>query len=83
MNKPEADSYDIARELNLIQESNEDAILLIIDEVLKANPAKVEEYRKGKKGILSMFMGDVMKRSKGKADPKIANSLLQKKLSEI
>ncbi len=83
MNKPETDSYDIARELNLIQESNEDAVLLVIEEVLNANPAKVEEYRKGKKGILSMFMGEVMKRSKGKADPKIANSLLQKKLNEI
>ena len=83
MNKPEADSYAIARELNLIQESNEDAILLVVEEVLNANPGKAEEYRKGKKGILSMFMGEVMKRSKGKADPKIANSLLQKKLSEL
>jgi aspartyl-tRNA(Asn)/glutamyl-tRNA(Gln) amidotransferase subunit B len=39
-------------------------------------PAKVEEYRSGKKGLMGMFMGQVMKKSQGKADPKVATKLL-------
>jgi aspartyl-tRNA(Asn)/glutamyl-tRNA(Gln) amidotransferase subunit B len=41
----------------------------------------VEEYKKGKKVIITMFMGEVMKRTKGKADPKVATELLIKKMS--
>lgn len=70
----------LAQELNLIQVSNEDVILPIVDEVLKDYPEKVEAYRKGKKGLLSMFMGEVVKRSKGKADPKVTNQILLTKL---
>jgi aspartyl-tRNA(Asn)/glutamyl-tRNA(Gln) amidotransferase subunit B len=72
---------EMAQELNLIQDSNADSILPIVEEVIKEFPLKVEEYQKGKKGIIAMFMGEVMKRSKGKADPKLANDLLLKKLS--
>jgi len=70
----------IAESLNLIQESNTDSLQPIIDEVLAKNPAKVAEYKGGKTGILGMFMGDVMKASKGKADPKVATELLKKAL---
>jgi len=42
-----------------------------------------DQYKKGKNGILGMFMGEVMKRSKGRADPKKANELLLKKLEEV
>jgi aspartyl-tRNA(Asn)/glutamyl-tRNA(Gln) amidotransferase subunit B len=73
----------IAEELNLIQESNEGAIQPIIKQVIREFPLKVEEYKKGKKGIVAMFMGEVMKRSKGKADPKLANELLMKTLEEL
>ncbi|MDH4058685.1 MAG: hypothetical protein OEU76_07960, partial [Cyclobacteriaceae bacterium] len=41
------------------------------------------EFKKGKKGIIAMFMGEVMKISKGKIDPKIAKDLIAKKLKEI
>ena len=71
----------IAEELNLIQESNTDALELIIDEVLAAYPEKVTEYKAGKKGLLGLFMGEIMKKTKGKADPKTTNELLTKKLS--
>lgn len=71
----------IAKEANLIQDSSTDSIQPLIDEVLAEFPDKVEEYKGGKKGILGLFMGEVMKRSKGKADPKVANQLLQKSLS--
>ena len=73
----------IAIELNLIQESNEDALMEVVEDVLASFPDKVVQYKKGKKGLISMFMGEVMKRSKGKADPKLTNNLLQKKLGEI
>lgn len=72
-----------AQELNLIQDSNEDSILPIVEEVIKEFPLKVEEYKKGKKGIVGMFVGEVKKRSKGKADMKIANDLIIKKLEEV
>ncbi|WP_276372422.1 Asp-tRNA(Asn)/Glu-tRNA(Gln) amidotransferase subunit GatB [Chryseolinea sp. H1M3-3] len=83
LKNPNKSSLEVAQQLNLIQESNQDAIIPIIDEVLKEFPLKVEEYKNGKKGIVGMFMGEVMKRSKGKADPKVANALITKKLEEV
>ncbi|MEQ8926601.1 MAG: Asp-tRNA(Asn)/Glu-tRNA(Gln) amidotransferase subunit GatB [Fulvivirga sp.] len=71
----------LAKELNLIQVSDVRAIEEIVVNVLDAYPDKVKAYRSGKKGLLGMFVGEVMKRSKGKADPKIANELLINKLS--
>jgi aspartyl-tRNA(Asn)/glutamyl-tRNA(Gln) amidotransferase subunit B len=73
-------ALSIAEELNLIQNSDGDLLQPVIDEVLSGNPAKVAEYRGGKTGILSMFMGEVMKKTKGKADPKITSELLKKSL---
>jgi aspartyl-tRNA(Asn)/glutamyl-tRNA(Gln) amidotransferase subunit B len=70
----------IAERLNLLQNSNTDSLQPVIDEVLSGNPAKVAEYKGGKTGILGMFMGEVMKKTKGKADPKIASELLKKSL---
>jgi aspartyl-tRNA(Asn)/glutamyl-tRNA(Gln) amidotransferase subunit B len=46
-------------------------------------PDKVLEYRKGKKGLIGLFMGEVKKRSKGKADPKRTNDVLQEQLNKI
>jgi aspartyl-tRNA(Asn)/glutamyl-tRNA(Gln) amidotransferase subunit B len=70
----------IAEKLNLIQESDSDSLKPIVEEVLAKFPAKVEEYKAGKKGLLGMFMGEVMKASKGKADPKVATDLLKQLL---
>lgn len=77
---PTKSPLQIAKELNLLQDSNEDSLLPIIKEVLAEMPAKVAEYRSGKKGLLGLFMGEVMKRSKGKADPKLASELVAKEL---
>ena len=74
--KPE----QIAAEENLIQQSDVSAIGPIIDNVLEKFADKVTEYKKGKKGLLALFVGEVMKQSKGKADPKITNELLLEKL---
>jgi aspartyl-tRNA(Asn)/glutamyl-tRNA(Gln) amidotransferase subunit B len=76
------DPLDVAQQLNVVQTSDADSIQPIVDAVLADFPDKVAEYKKGKKGIIAMFMGEVMKRSTGKADPKVANQLLIKKLEE-
>ena len=80
---PEIAPLQIAGELNLILDRNEDTIQPIIDQVVREFPLKVEEFKNGKKGIIGMFMGEVMKRSKGKADPKLANELLTRKLKSL
>jgi aspartyl-tRNA(Asn)/glutamyl-tRNA(Gln) amidotransferase subunit B len=80
LGSPNQSAFKIAERLNLIQDSNQDSILPIVEEVVKEFPLKVEEFKSGKKGIMQMFMGEVMKRSRGKADPRVANELLLKKL---
>ena len=50
-------------------------------DVLYKNPDKVKAYKNGKKNLLAMFIGQVMKRSQGKADPKTVNQLLLKMLN--
>jgi aspartyl-tRNA(Asn)/glutamyl-tRNA(Gln) amidotransferase subunit B len=83
LKNPGKSPLEVAQQLNLIQDSSQDTIMPIIEDVIKEFPLKVEEYRNGKKGIIGMFMGEVMKRSKGKADPKVATDLLTKKLEEV
>ncbi|MEN8787064.1 MAG: Asp-tRNA(Asn)/Glu-tRNA(Gln) amidotransferase subunit GatB, partial [Flavobacteriales bacterium] len=70
---PEKSAIQIAEENNLIQNSNADEITELIEKALAKFPEKVEEYKSGKKGLLGLFMGEVMKLSQGKADPKMAS----------
>lgn len=77
---PEKSPLEIAQELNLIQESDEGSLKPIVESVLAENEAKVAEYRSGKKGLMGMFMGQVMKKSQGKADPKVATKILMELL---
>ena len=67
----------IANKHNLIQESNEDVLHQYIRQAIEKYPDKLKEYKNGKKGLIGLFMGEVMKLSKGKADPKLANTLLK------
>lgn len=80
---PDRAPLQVAESLNVMQDSNAGSLQPIIREVIREFPLKVEEYRNGKKGIVAMFMGEVMKRSKGKADPRLANELLIKTLEEL
>ena len=57
------------------------AIEAVVDEVIANNPEQVEQFRAGKDKVLGFFVGQVMRETKGKADPKIVNQLLRKKLS--
>lgn len=70
----------MAEQMNLIQSSDSDFLADIIKDVLAKNPDKVAEYKKGKKGLIGFFMGEVMKASKGKAEPKSTNALIMKAL---
>lgn len=82
LNNPGAAPADLAKQLNLLQDSNENNVAAWIEEVLNRMPEKVEEYRKGKKGLIGLFVGEVKKVSKGKADPKLTNDILLKKLQQ-
>lgn len=75
-----ADSLEIAKKLNLIISSNGDDIQPIIQGILEKHPDKVSAYQNGKKGLLGMFMGELMRETKGKVDPKEANRLLAEAL---
>lgn len=70
----------IAEKLNLIQVSDTYELETWVNEAIAAMPDKVAEYKKGKKGLIGLFVGEVKKRSKGKADPKIVTQLLTDKL---
>jgi aspartyl-tRNA(Asn)/glutamyl-tRNA(Gln) amidotransferase subunit B len=62
------------------QSSDTSALEKIIDEVVAANPKQLEQYRAGKKTMLGFFVGQVMKASRGQANPKLVNELLTRKL---
>ncbi|HXT63701.1 MAG TPA: Asp-tRNA(Asn)/Glu-tRNA(Gln) amidotransferase subunit GatB [Pyrinomonadaceae bacterium] len=70
----------IVAEKGLVQVSDTGEIDRVIDEVMAANPNQLEQYRGGKEGLLGFFVGQVMKASKGKANPKIVNERLREKL---
>ncbi|MBU5611409.1 Asp-tRNA(Asn)/Glu-tRNA(Gln) amidotransferase subunit GatB [Geomonas azotofigens] len=70
----------IVEEKGLVQVSDTGAIEAMVDEVLKNNPAQVEQYRGGKETVFGFFVGQVMRASKGKANPALVNELLLKKL---
>jgi len=74
------DAKVIVEERGLKQVSDESAIISMIDEVLAANLDKVDEYRGGKEKLFGFFVGQVMKASKGQANPGMVNQLLKQKL---
>ncbi|QEC41845.1 Asp-tRNA(Asn)/Glu-tRNA(Gln) amidotransferase subunit GatB [Pseudobacter ginsenosidimutans] len=79
--EPGRNPLDIAASLNLVQDSDESNVAAWVEEVLQKMPEKVAEYKKGKKGLMGLFVGEVKKVSKGKADPRLTNDILLKKLN--
>ncbi|MEQ8624744.1 MAG: Asp-tRNA(Asn)/Glu-tRNA(Gln) amidotransferase subunit GatB [Vicingaceae bacterium] len=77
---PNLTPVQIAEQNNWIQESDSSAIDEYISAALDKFPDKVKAYQAGNKNLLGLFMGEVMKSSKGKADPKMATALLKEKL---
>lgn len=82
MEQPEADPAQLAGSLQLLQDAGAAEIEQWVTAVLANMPDKVAEYKKGKKGLIGLFMGEVKKVSKGKADPKITTALLEQKLNQ-
>ncbi|ACH40637.1 aspartyl/glutamyl-tRNA(Asn/Gln) amidotransferase, B subunit [Citrifermentans bemidjiense Bem] len=74
-------SEKIVEEKGLVQVSDTGAIEAMVDEVLEKNPGQVAEYRGGKETLFGFFVGQVMRASKGKANPAVVNELLLKKLN--
>ncbi len=84
LNKPNEKALVIAEGLNLLQGNSENGNEMNewIATVVQNFPDKVQLYKKGKKGLLGFFMGEVMKMSRGKANPKEASELLKKTLEK-
>jgi aspartyl-tRNA(Asn)/glutamyl-tRNA(Gln) amidotransferase subunit B len=78
---PEKSAMQLAEEMNVIQSSDEGEIELFIEEVLEEYAEKVLEFKSGKKGLMGLFVGEVMKKSGGKSDPKLTTKLLNQKLA--
>jgi len=79
---PSKSAVEIAAENNWIQESDTGALRTFVLEAIAKYPEKVTEYKNGKVSLLGLFMGEVMKLSKGKADPKIATELVKQELEK-
>ncbi|MEY2640054.1 MAG: Asp-tRNA(Asn)/Glu-tRNA(Gln) amidotransferase subunit GatB, partial [Bacteroidota bacterium] len=71
----------LAQAHQLIQVQDNQQLDLWVNLVLEKMPDKVTEYKKGKKGLIGLFVGEVKKLSKGQADPKMVTQLLEEKLS--
>ena len=74
---------EVATLLNVIQDSDEDSISNYIQQVITSNPTEVQRYVAGEKQLVGFLMGQLMKVSQGKADPKQANPMLRKMLDEL
>ncbi|MDX1902599.1 MAG: Asp-tRNA(Asn)/Glu-tRNA(Gln) amidotransferase subunit GatB [Thermonemataceae bacterium] len=82
LENPRLTALEIAQAENLVVESNSDELLELIRNVLAKYPDKVLEYKNGKKGLQGLFVGEVMKATNGKADPKLTNQLIMEELNK-
>lgn len=80
LENPTQSPLDLAKKLNLIQDSSDDFIVEILAAVIAKYPDKFEALKNGKKKFMGLFMGEVMKEAKGKANPKMVTDLIMKKL---
>ncbi len=71
----------IVDEKGLAQVSDEDALVAIVEQVIADNPDEVRRYREGKKGLFGWFVGQVMKATRGKANPAVVRKLLEERLN--
>ena len=82
LTQPDVSAAELAQENDLIQDTREDLIESIMRDVMERYPDKVAAYRAGNKGLLGLFMGEVMKGTKGKADPRRANEVVRRSLEQ-
>jgi len=82
IDSPESSAISIAENHNLLQSNDDNELKNWAAQAIAQMPEKAMEYKKGKKGNLNLFMGIVMKLSKGKADPKLTTKILEELLSQ-
>jgi len=82
INSKNKNAFQLATELNVLQISDSVELESWVNTALNRMPDKIIEYKKGKKGLIGLFVGEVKKLSKGKADPKIVTELLEQKLNQ-
>ncbi len=71
----------VAEARDLLQMTDTDAIESAVDSILASNPDAIERYRAGEQKVVGFLVGQVMRATSGKADPKLVNKLLGEKLS--
>ncbi|NGP87010.1 Asp-tRNA(Asn)/Glu-tRNA(Gln) amidotransferase subunit GatB [Fodinibius halophilus] len=82
MLEEEKEAEALAKEMNLVQVSDSSFIEPIIDDVLEKHPDEVARYKDGKKGLIGFFIGQVMQRSQGKANPNMVREIISDRLSD-
>ncbi|MBU1639833.1 MAG: Asp-tRNA(Asn)/Glu-tRNA(Gln) amidotransferase subunit GatB [Proteobacteria bacterium] len=76
------DADTIVKDKNLLQVSDEGEILKMVQDILAANPEQVQQFKEGKTKVMGFFVGQLMKVSKGKANPQMANELFSQELGK-
>jgi aspartyl-tRNA(Asn)/glutamyl-tRNA(Gln) amidotransferase subunit B len=76
------DAETLVKEKNLLQVSDEGELLVIVREIIAANPEQVAEYRGGKTKLMGYFVGQLMQKTKGRANPGLANQLFSQELGQ-
>lgn len=76
------DPDKIVKEKGLVQVSDAGELQAIVDEIVAANPAQAQQFREGKTKVMGFFVGQLMKKTQGKANPQLANELFSKALSQ-
>jgi len=76
------DPETVVKEKNLVQMSDEGELVAIVQEILAANPEQVAQFKEGKTKVMGFFVGQLMKKTQGKANPGLANKLFGKELNK-
>jgi aspartyl-tRNA(Asn)/glutamyl-tRNA(Gln) amidotransferase subunit B len=82
MQHPDEAPISIAQRLDILQSNDTNALQELVNQALAKYPEKITEYKNGKVNLLGLFVGEVMKLGKGKADPKMANQLVKEALEK-
>jgi aspartyl-tRNA(Asn)/glutamyl-tRNA(Gln) amidotransferase subunit B len=77
------DLLELAKSLNILQSEDQGFIDDLIVELINENPNEVKKFRSGNKAVVGFFMGQAMRKSKGKADPAVLKTKLLKKMAEL
>jgi aspartyl-tRNA(Asn)/glutamyl-tRNA(Gln) amidotransferase subunit B len=72
----------VVKEKNLVQMSDEGELSALVQEIIAANPEQAQQFRDGKTKVMGFFVGQLMKKTRGKANPQMANQLFAKELNK-